>query len=92
MTPNLPPETRAWLTLLALTVASTALAVAGPSLSGWTLSACAAALLALAWAKTRVILAQYLGLSAAPAWLRGFTFVLGTYCLVLLVLTLATRG
>jgi hypothetical protein len=85
------PETKGWLTLMALTAASTALAVAEPHLGPSALTAGAAVLLALAWAKARVILALYLGLSAAPAWLRGFNFVLGLYCVGLLVLTLAAR-
>ena len=86
------PETRAWLTLLALSAASTLLAVAGPGFSGWAVSFASAALLLLAWVKARVILAHYLGLSAAPHILRGFSAVLAIYCIGLLVLTLAAHG
>lgn len=89
MTLKMPPETRAWLGLLALSAGSTALAVAGPGLTGWAIPLATTALLGLAWAKARVILASYLGLSAAPAWLRGFSLVLGLYVLTLLVLALS---
>ncbi|MDP3959575.1 MAG: cytochrome C oxidase subunit IV family protein [Pseudorhodobacter sp.] len=85
------PETRAWLILLALSATSTALAVAGPSLNGWAIPTAAVALLTLAWAKVRVILTDYLGLRAAPVWLRGFSLVIGLYTALLLVLVLAGR-
>lgn len=85
---TLRPETRAWLTLLALSASTAALAVAQPRLAAWAVPAASAALLLLAWVKARVILKHYLGLSAAPAWLRGFTVVLAIYCAVLLGLAL----
>lgn len=81
--------TRAWLMLLALSAASTALALAHPSLVGRAVPLASAALLVLAWAKARIILSDYLGLAAAPVWRRGFGLVLGIYALLLLGLTLA---
>lgn len=47
-----------------------------------------AAILTLAWAKARVILAHYLGLVRAPFWQRGFDTALALFCLVLLGLYL----
>lgn len=61
------PATRAWLLLVALSLASTGLAASGLSGAGFVL-----AVLALAGIKARLILAHYLGLTAAPAWARGF--------------------
>jgi hypothetical protein len=89
MTLKMSPETRAWLGLLALSAGSTALAVASPGLSGGAIPIATTALLGLAWVKARVILASYLGLSAAPAWLRGFSLVLGLHVMALLVLALS---
>jgi len=86
---TLPPETRAWVALLALSAASTGLAVAQPSLQGPIIPSTSAALLCLAWLKARVILKHYLGLNAAPAWLRGFNLTLGLYMALLLALALA---
>ncbi|WP_282610957.1 hypothetical protein [Pelagibius sp. Alg239-R121] len=43
-------------------------------------------ILLLAYLKARVVLAQYLGLSAAPFWYRGFKLVIGGYMLLLLSL------
>lgn len=85
------PETRAWVRLLALSATTTVLAVAHPSLHGWAIPTTSAALLGLAWLKARSILSRYLGLSAAPAWLRGFNLVLGLYAALLLALTLAAQ-
>jgi len=70
-------ETRAWIALLALSAITTTLAVVQPALT------------VLAWLKARVILARYLGLAAAPDWLRGFNLVLALYAILLLALTLA---
>jgi hypothetical protein len=71
--------TKAWGWLLALSAASTALAASG--LSG---AALALPILILAGLKAHVILRDYLRLSTAPGWLRGFD--LG---LALLILTFA---
>lgn len=46
------------------------------------------AILALALAKARVILARYLGLAQAPSWLRGFMWVVGLWALLILGLYL----
>ena len=82
------PATRAWLTLLVLSAATTGLAVSQFALSGWMIDVCSAALLMLAWLKARVILSRYLGLATAPAWLRGANLVLALYAALLLSLTL----
>ena len=71
--------TKAWAMLLALSAASTVLAASG--LSG---AALALPILALAGLKAHVILSDYLRLSTAPGWLRGFD--LG---LALLIITFA---
>jgi hypothetical protein len=71
--------TKAWAWLLTLSAASTALAASG--LAG---PALALPILMLAGLKAHVILRDYLGLSVAPGWLRGFD--LG---LALLILTFA---
>lgn len=82
--------TRAWLILLSLSAASTAVSfgvtlqqpVAIPFLGG-------VIILLLAWAKARVIAARYLELNQAPAYLRGFSFILAIFMLCLLGLYLA---
>ena len=61
------PVTKAWAQLIALSAASTALAA-----SGLTGAALVLPILMLAGAKAHVILRDYLGLSVAPGWLRGF--------------------
>ncbi|MGC8203359.1 nitric oxide reductase F protein [Aliiroseovarius sp. PTFE2010] len=77
----------AWVLLLALSLGSTALSVSWiwaqwPALAG-------VAVMALAWQKARIILAQYLGLDQAPSWQRGFNGALSGLCLLLLGLYLA---
>jgi Prokaryotic Cytochrome C oxidase subunit IV len=69
--------TKAWGWLLALSAASTALAASGFSGAALTLP-----ILMLSGLKAHLILRDYLGLSVAPGWLRGFD--LG---LTLLILT-----
>jgi hypothetical protein len=76
--------TRAWILLLVLSGISTALAASGLGGGG-----IAAGLLLLAGLKAHVILSDYLGLSAAPAWLRGFDLALALLILGFLGLTLA---
>lgn len=76
----------AWGWLAGLSLGSTAI-----SLWAWppALTALAGAIiLALAWAKARVILARYLGLAQAPFWRRGFETALALFCLLLLGLYL----
>lgn len=80
------PVLRAWLWLIGFSLCSTALAI-----WHWPASltpVAGTAILLLAWAKARMILRQYLGLAAAPFWLRGFSMSLGLFCLLLLGLYL----
>ena len=80
------PLTRAWLTLLLLSLGSTLIAAAVSR--GFAPAAAGVAILLLAWLKARVILSRYLGLWQAPGWRAGFNWVLGFYCLLLLGLYL----
>ena len=59
--------TKAWVLLMALSAASTAMAASG--LGG---AALVLPILTLAGLKAHVILRDYLGLAIAPGWLRGF--------------------
>jgi hypothetical protein len=77
--------TRTWLILLALSAASTLLAVSGIGGAGL-----AVAVLALAGTKARLILSGYLGLSHAPAIQTGFDLSLAL--LLLLFSALAVAG
>ncbi|WP_204115882.1 cytochrome C oxidase subunit IV family protein [Shimia biformata] len=71
---NPDPLRRAWLTLLALSGASALVAeLAGQGVDRRLIGT---AILVLALMKSRVILARYLDLAAAPSWLRGFTLTL----------------
>lgn len=84
------PLLRAWIGLLVLSAASTLIAVVVPvAAPGLMLKLSGAAILALAWFKARLILAQYLGLAAAPFWRRGFEITLVLYTVLLLALHLA---
>lgn len=76
--------TKAWALLVALSAASTALAASG--LSG---AALALPILILAGLKAHVILRDYLGLAAAPGWLRGFDLGLTLLILAFAGLSLA---
>lgn len=69
--------TRAWAILVALSAASTAIAVSGQAGTPATL-----AILVLAWAKARVILRHYLGLADAPGWSAGFSAALAGFMLL----------
>lgn len=77
----------AWAGLIGLSIASTLLSlpVIAPGLQ-WALGI---GVLTLAWLKARIILAQYLGLAAAPFWRRGFEISLAGFCVLLLALYLA---
>ncbi len=78
---------RAWLRLLALSLGTTMV-----TLWDWPVALTApagAAILLLAWAKARIILARYLGLASAPFWRRGFEIALAGFALLLLGLYLA---
>lgn len=88
---TMPHLTRAWASLLALSLLSTliAVAVSGALMNGGAMTMGGALILALAWAKARVILNAYLGLATAPVWRRGFGVALALYALLLLGLYLA---
>ncbi|MEX0316305.1 MAG: cytochrome C oxidase subunit IV family protein [Ruegeria sp.] len=75
--------TRAWLTLLALSLATALLTTTPlpPTILG-------GAILLLALIKARTILAHYLELTQSPAWLRGFTTILTGFTLLLFALYL----
>ncbi len=76
--------TRAWIMLLALSAASTALAASGLGGAGFAL-----VVLTLAGAKARIILSAYLGLAAAPAIRAGFDAVLVAVLVLFAVLSIA---
>lgn len=81
------PIFRAWIALLVLSGLATTISVLAGSVLDSRIAG--ALVLALALAKSRVILSRYLGLWQAPAWLRGFTVVLALFCLIVLGLYLA---
>jgi hypothetical protein len=76
--------TKAWVLLLALSAASTAMAASG--LGG---AALVLPILALAGLKAHVILRDYLRLATAPGWLRGFDLGLALLILAFAGLALA---
>lgn len=76
--------TKAWVLLLALSAASTAMAASG--LGG---AALMLPILTLAGLKAHVILRDYLGLASAPGWLHGFDLGLALLILTFAGLTLA---
>ncbi len=78
---------RAWALLAGLSLAA-ALVVVAAANAGLPRQAAGAAILALALAKARVILARYLGLEEAPSWLSGITWVTGLWALLALALYL----
>ena len=81
------PLRRAWLSLLLLSGLSALVAeLAGRGLDRRLIGA---VILLLALIKARVILSRYLGLAAAPGWLRGFTLTIWIFGLLLLGLYLA---
>jgi len=84
MTTN--PLAMAWLALMGLSIATVLVTAGGTAAFGEALFG--GLLLLLAWAKVRIILSRYLGLSQAPSWLAGFSRVTGLYCLLLLGLYL----
>lgn len=81
------PVTRAWLALIGLSLATVLATVGMPAGIGRPIFG--GVVLLLAWAKARIILSRYLGLSQAPGWLSGFSWVLGLFCLLLLCLYVA---
>lgn len=64
--------TRAWMFLIALSLASTLVALLLPSLRGWPVQAAGLLILSIALAKAGLILDDYLELRSAPRWRRGF--------------------
>ena len=80
--------TQGWLTLVALSAASTLIAWSGGA-GGGTGAWVALAILALAWAKAQIVLNVYLGLAQVPGWSRGFALVLGLFMLAAMGLALA---
>lgn len=68
--------TRTWLSLIALTFGTAALAMFDGRLA-------VAGLLALAWCKARAILGGFLHLARAPGWLSAFTVPLAVWMLLL---------
>ncbi len=82
---------RAWSVLLVLGLATAALSLLGPR-SATTLTGIA--IIVIGFCKARIILAHYLELAAAPAWLRMTAVVGALYGLLLIglyVLPLAMR-
>ncbi|MHA7774656.1 cytochrome C oxidase subunit IV family protein [Roseibium sp. M-1] len=80
------PLVCAWLALMGLSIAT--VLVTSVSADLFSRSLFGGLLLFLAWAKARIILSRFLGLWQAPAWLSGFSWVIGLYCLLLLCLYL----
>ena len=81
------PILKAWVWLLALSGVSALVAQAVGL--GIDRRITGAVILLLAVAKSRVILARYLGLDQAPGWLSGVMTVLGLFALLALGLYLA---
>ena len=74
----------AWGMLMLLSLGSTLLS--WPEIwAYWPVAGGVGALL-LAWLKARIVLSRYLGLQAAPFWLRGFEISLALLVLLLLAL------
>jgi len=77
---------RAWSWLICLSAGSALVSVALAQGAQRQVAGVVVVLLALT--KARIILARYLGLAQAPGWLRGFTWVIGLFCLLILLLYL----
>jgi len=78
------PLTRAWIALIALGLATTAIAALGPE-AGAPIRL-GAIILGVAFLKMRLILTRYLGLADVPFWRRGFDVMLGLFVLLLFAL------
>ncbi len=81
------PVTRAWIVLIVLSAASTAIAASG--MQGRML---ALAVLPIAWVKAQVVLNRYLGLAQAPVIARGFALSLAAFMALLIWLAVAVPG
>ena len=79
--------TRAWIGLILLFAATTlvSLGAMGPPVAGLLI-------LAIAWAKARLIFLWYLDLADVPQWRTGILFALGLFIAVLFGLYLAAGG
>jgi len=75
------PLINAWIALIVLSLATTALSIAGSDKT-W-VPVTGTAILLIAWIKARLVLARYMGLAAAPSWQGGFDICLGIFVLVL---------
>ena len=75
------PLLRAWLALVLLSAAGTALSVSAPAQA--MPAGLGLALLALAFVKARLILLGYMGLAQAPSWRGGGVAALAVAALVL---------
>ena len=65
--------TKAWMTLMGLSVLSTVIALMLPGLEANGLKAASALILIIAWLKARVILLRYLGLAMGGLYLAAGT-------------------
>lgn len=74
--------TRAWLALILLSLAASAMALVPSSPWG------GAVVLGLCYAKGRLVLDHYLGLARAPAWRRAFAWGYGGFLMLCLALYL----
>lgn len=80
------PLLRAWFWLIGLSAGSAIVSMAlGQGVSR---QIAGVVIVFLALTKARIILARYLGLAQAPGWLRGFTWVIALFCLLILSLYL----
>ncbi|WP_108853913.1 nitric oxide reductase F protein [Albidovulum aquaemixtae] len=74
--------------LLGLSAFATLLSLARSDFpGGWAIDAANLAILAIGWAKARVILWHYLGLAGTGLWRQGFDFAVTAYTLLLMALT-----
>ena len=79
------PLVKTWALLIALTLATAALAGFDGGLVTLTV-------LALAWLKARLILGRFLHLGAAPGWLVAFTLPIGIWLALIAAALLIARG
>lgn len=80
------PLVRAWVALMALSLAATAVAILRPQSPAWAGTVAGAVILGFAWLKARIILNRYLGLAGVPGARRAFGAGLGAFALAALLL------
>lgn len=80
------PLFRAWLALMALSLAATAVAILRTDSPAWAGTAAGAVILGFSWLKARIIMNRYLGLDAYPGARRGFAAGLGAFAAAALAL------